>query len=131
MADTCVAVMTMEFAHTFAHGLGAVATSWQLYALIVVGPASLALTQAAYQTDAPLITLPIISAVTPLASVTVGILVLHQAAHLSSARDVIGGVCLALAITALVILARAADARRWPIRRNGPDRAPRPVPGAC
>jgi len=32
---------------------------------------------------------------------------------------------------ALVILARAADARAWPIRRNGPDRAPRPVPGAC
>lgn len=110
MADTCVAVLTMAFAHTFAHGLGAVATSWPLYALIIGGPASLALTQAAYQTDAPLITLPIISAVTPLASVTVGILVLHEATHLSSARGIIGGVCLALAVTALVTLARAADA---------------------
>ena len=110
MADTCVAVLTMAFAHTLAHGPSAVATSWPLYALIVAGPASLALTQAAYQTDAPLITLPIISAVTPLASLTVGILVLHEATHLSTTRAVVAGSCLALAITALVVLARAAAA---------------------
>ena len=108
MADTCVAVLTMAFAHTTAHGLGAVVTSWPVYALIVGGLASLALAQAAYQTNAPLITLPIISAVTPLASLTVGILVLHEATHLSSTRCVIGALCLALAITALVVLARTA-----------------------
>ena len=107
-ADTCVAVLTMAFAHTFGHGLSAVATSWPLYALIVGGPASLALTQAAYQTNAPLVTLPIISAVTPLASLTVGILILREATHLSSTRSVIGGSCLALAVTALIVLARAA-----------------------
>jgi len=110
MADTCVAVLTMAFAHTFAHGLGGVATSWPLYALIVGGLGSLALTQAAYQTDAPLITLPIISALTPLASLGVGILVLHEATHLSSTRSVVGIVCLMLAVTALVVLARAAAA---------------------
>ena len=110
MADTCVAVLTMAFAHGFAHGLGGVVTSWPLYALIVGGLASLALTQAAYQTDAPLITLPIISVVTPLASLTVGVLVLHEAAHLSGARIAVGGICLALAVGALVVLARAAAA---------------------
>lgn len=108
MADTCVAVLTMAFAHTTAHGLGAVVTSWPVYALIVGGLASLALAQAAYQTNAPLITLPIISAVTPLASLTVGILVLHEATRLSGIRCVIGACCLALAITALVVLARTA-----------------------
>jgi hypothetical protein len=108
MADTCVAVLTMAFSHTLAHGPSALATSWPAYALIVAGPASLALTQAAYQTDAPLITLPVISAVTPLASLTVGILVLHEATHLSTDRAVIAGICLALAITALFVLARAA-----------------------
>ena len=111
MADTCVAVLTMAFAHTLGHGLGAVVTSWPLYALIVGGLASLALTQAAYQTDAPLITLPIISAVTPLASLAVGILALHEATHLSGTRSIIAGVCLTLAITALVFLARAVGAR--------------------
>jgi drug/metabolite transporter (DMT)-like permease len=110
MADTCVAVLTMAFAHTFGHGLSAVAASWPLYALIVGGLGSLALTQAAYQTDAPLITLPIISALTPLASLAVGILVLHEATHLSSTRSVVGIICLMLAVTALVILARAAAA---------------------
>jgi hypothetical protein len=108
MADTCVAVLTMAFSRTLAQGPGAVATSWPVYALIVGGLASLALTQAAYQTDAPLITLPIISAVTPLASLVVGILVLHEAAHLSTTRGVIAGSCLTLAVTALAVLARAA-----------------------
>jgi len=108
MADTCVAVLTMAFAHTLTHGLSAVVTSWSLYALVVGGLASLALAQATYQTNAPLITLPIISAVTPLASLTVGILVLHEATHLSGTRCVIGVLCLTLAITALVVLARAA-----------------------
>jgi hypothetical protein len=108
MADTCVAVLTMAFARTFTDGLGTVVTSWPLYALIVGGLLSLALAQAAYQTDAPLITLPIISAVTPLASLAVGILVLHEAAHLSGTRSIIAGLCLMLAITALIVLARAA-----------------------
>jgi hypothetical protein len=108
LADTCVAVLTMAFAHSFGHGLGAVATSWPVYALIVGGLASLALTQCAYQTDAPLITLPIISAVTPLASLAIGTLALHEAAHLSPTRSITAAACLAVALTALVILARTA-----------------------
>jgi drug/metabolite transporter (DMT)-like permease len=111
VADTCVAVLTMAFAHTSAHGLHAVLTSWPLYALIVGGLASLALTQAAYQTDSPLVTLPIISAVTPLGSLTVGILALHEATRLSATRSIIGVICLAVAITAIVVLARAAATR--------------------
>ncbi|HEX4788383.1 MAG TPA: DMT family transporter [Actinospica sp.] len=121
MADTCVAVLTMAFAQSLGHGIGAVATSWPTYALIVGGLASLALTQAAYQTDAPLITLPIISAVTPLASLTVGILVLHEATHLSGTRSVIGGICLTLAVTALTVLARAAArTQQAPVTRQAP-----------
>ena len=118
MADTCMAVLTMAFARTFGHGLGGVVTSWPLYALIVGGLGSLALAQAAYQTDAPLITLPIISAVTPLASLTVGILALHEAAHLSGTRSLIAGFCLMAAIIALVILARAAAGKPAPPRSS-------------
>jgi hypothetical protein len=106
MADTCVAVLTMAFAHSFAHGLSSVVTSWSLYALIVAELASLTLTQAAYQTDAPLITLPVISSVTPLASLAVGIVALHETSDLSVARSITMLACLACGVAALVVLAR-------------------------
>jgi hypothetical protein len=110
LADTCAAVVTMAFTHSLAHGLGAAVTSWPPYALIVAGLASLALAQTAYQTDAPLITLPVITAVMPLASLAVGIVALHETAHLNAARIVIMTACLAVAVTALVGLARTAAA---------------------
>ena len=72
--------------------------------------ASLTLAQTAYQTDAPLITLPTITAVMPLASLAVGIVALHETAHLNGARIVIMMACLAVAITALAGLARASAA---------------------
>jgi hypothetical protein len=110
LADTCAAVVTMAFTHSLAHGLGAAVTSWPPYALIVAGLASLALAQTAYQTDAPLITLPTITVVMPLASLAVGVVALHETAHLNGARIVIMMACLAVAITALARLARAAAA---------------------
>jgi hypothetical protein len=108
MADTCLAVLTMAFAHSFAHGFGGVVTSWPVYGLIVAGLASLSLTQTAYQTDAPLITLPVITSVTPLASLAVGIVALRETADLSAARSVIVIACLACGLAALVVLARVA-----------------------
>jgi hypothetical protein len=108
MADTCAAVLTMAFAHSFAHGLSAVLTSWPLYGLIAAGLASLTLTQTAYQTDTPLITLPVISSVTPLASLTVGIVALHETSNLSAARGVTVLACLVCGFAALVVLARTA-----------------------
>ena len=121
MAGTCMAVLTMAFAHSFAHGLSEVVTSWPLYGLIVAGLASLALTQTAYQTDAPLITLPVITSVTPLASLAVGILALHEAANLSAVRSVTVIACLACGLTALVVLARTA-AEAGPASRRAADR---------
>jgi hypothetical protein len=112
MADTCLAVLTMAFAHSFAHGLTGVVTSWPLYGLIVAGLASLTLTQTAYQTDAPLVTLPVITSVTPLASLAVGIVALHETANLSAARSVAVIACLACGLAALVVLARVAVVSR-------------------
>ena len=54
-----------------------------------------------------------------LASLTVGILALHEAAHLSGSRSLIAGFCLIAAIIALVILARAA-AGKPSAPRNSP-----------
>jgi hypothetical protein len=129
LADTCAAVVTMAFTHSLGHGLGAAVTCWPLYALIVAGLASLALAQTAYQTDAPLITLPVITAVMPLASLAVGIVTLHETAHLNAARIVIMTACLAVALTALAGLARAAaavaEASKQPDDRRPAERAGR------
>jgi hypothetical protein len=113
LADTCAAVVTMAFTHSLVHGLGAAVTSWPPYALIVAELAALTLAQTAYQTDAPLITLPTITAVMPLASLAVGIVALHETARLNGAHIVIMMACLAVAVTALAGLARAAAARTY------------------
>ena len=119
--------MLLHRADRLAHGLGAAVTSWPPYALIVAGLASLALAQTAYQTDAPLITLPVITVVMPLASLAVGIVALHETAHLNAARIVIMAACLAVAIAALAGLARAAaavaDASAQPGDRRPAERA--------
>jgi drug/metabolite transporter (DMT)-like permease len=127
MADTCMAVLTMAFAHSSAHGPSAVVTSWPFYGLLVAGLASLTLTQAAYQTDAPLITLPVITSVTPLASLTVGIVALHETADLSAARSVTIIACLACGLAALVVLARVAAESNSSL--HAPVQGPQPACG--
>jgi hypothetical protein len=112
LADACVAVLTMAFARSFAHGPVGVVTSWPLYALIVGGLASVAITQTAYQTDEPLVTLPVMATVTPLASVAVGIFALGETASMSGARWAAALACVAIAVTALAVLAGGDDLRQ-------------------
>ena len=73
LADSCSAIVTLAFSHVAGHGAGRPATSWTVYALVVGGAGTVPLTQTAYQTGRPMLTLPIIAAVTPVASVAVGI----------------------------------------------------------
>src|SRR5262249_55759711 len=64
-------VITLAFAHVAPRGPVALLTSWPLYGVVIAGIGGLLLTQTAYQDDRPLITLPVISAVVPAASVAV------------------------------------------------------------
>ncbi|HSZ38543.1 MAG TPA: DMT family transporter [Trebonia sp.] len=114
LADASVAVLTLAFARSFAHGPGAVVTSWPLYALIVGGLASIAITQTAYQADLPLVTLPVMATVTPLASVAVGIFALRETADMSGAHWVAVLACVAVAVGALAVLAGGGSGRRRP-----------------
>lgn len=111
LADAFVAVVTAAFAHAVSTGV--VLTSWPAYVLLVGGLLSLLITQTAYQVDEPLTTLPLIATVMPLATLSVGVLVLGDSAHLSGAR---GGAAIGfalLAIAGLAALARSAP----PVRR--------------
>ena len=111
LADAGIAVVTMVFSHVVSGGLTGMAGSWATYALMLGGPCSLLLTQTAYQAGRPMITLPVIAVVTPVASLAAGNLLLGESAQLG----VLGGAAAALAVLAtlagLVVLARLATSQ--------------------
>lgn len=124
LADACVAVATMALSREAGHGIAAVAGSWPLYVLVVGGLGSVLLTQTAYQAARPMITLPVIATVTPLASVAIGLGFFGEIAQLGVGRTIAAGIVAAGTGAALVILARSAPADRY-CRGSEPDWRPR------
>lgn len=120
LADTGLAVVTKALAHEAGHGITAITGSWPVYALVAGGICSLLLTQSAYQAARPMITLPVIAAVTPMASVAVGVAFLGDAARLGVVRVIAAGAVALATSAAIVILARSAPAvRPAPARTAG------------
>jgi drug/metabolite transporter (DMT)-like permease len=119
LADSCSAVVTMAFSHVASQGVTAIATSWTVYALIVCGVGNVLLTQTAYQTGQPMITLPIIAAVTPVTSVAVGIGLLGETPETGVAGAI--GAAFAVLITSLALARLARSAPH-------PETQPRPRP---
>jgi drug/metabolite transporter (DMT)-like permease len=108
LADSCSAVVTLAFTHVASHGPAMIVTSWTTYALVVCGTGNVLLTQSAYQTGRPLITLPIISAVTPVVSVAIGVGLLGETPRIGAVGAL--AACFAVLVTslALAVLARSA-----------------------
>ena len=100
--------MTMAFSHVASHGLAALAASWTLYALAASGAGNVLLTQTAYQAARPMTTLPVIAAVTPVASAAVGIGLLGETPRTGLAGGVAAGLAVLIASLALAFLARSA-----------------------
>jgi len=82
------------------------ATFKQPQTLIVGGLASMVVTQTAFQADRPLVTLPLISTVTPVVTLTVGLAVLGETADLSAVGITVIAVCALTVVVGLVRLAR-------------------------
>jgi drug/metabolite transporter (DMT)-like permease len=108
LADACSAVVTMAFSHVAGHGPAALATSWTVYAVVACGVGNVLLTQTAYQTGWPILTLPIIAAVTPVASVAVGVGLLGETPPIGLAGAIAAGLAVLVASLALACLARSA-----------------------
>jgi drug/metabolite transporter (DMT)-like permease len=108
LADSCSAVVTLGFSHVAGHGAAALFTSWTVYALIICGTGNVLLTQTAYQTGRPMITLPIIAAVTPVTSVAIGIGLLGETPQTGVAGGIVAGFTVLIASLALACLARSA-----------------------
>jgi drug/metabolite transporter (DMT)-like permease len=106
LADAGIAVVTMVFSHVVSGGLNGMAGSWATYALMMGGPCSLLLTQTAYQAGRPMITLPVIAVVTPVASLAAGNLLLGETAHLGLLGGAFAAVAVLVTSAGLVVLAR-------------------------
>ena len=114
-ADSAMAVVTMAFAHVASHGIVAAATSWTAYAVAVCGVGNLLITQTAYQAGRPMITLPVISAVTPVASAAIGMGLLGEAPRLGAAGYAGAGAAVLVTSLALAVLARSVPAHPDPV----------------
>lgn len=117
LADSCSAVVTLAFSHVVGHGMVALFSSWTVYALIICGVGNVLLTQSAYQTGQPMITLPIIASVTPVASVAIGVGLLGETPQTGVAGGIAAGFAVLITALALAWLARSAP-------HPSPDSAP-------
>ena len=114
LADAAIAVVTMAFSHVVSGGLTGMAGSWATYALMLGGPCSLLLTQTAYQAGRPMITLPVIAVVTPVASLAAGNLLLGESARLGVLSGAVAALAVLVTSAGLAVLARLATAEPGP-----------------
>ena len=119
LADAGIAVVTMAFAHAVSGGLTGMAGSWATYALMLGGPCSLLLTQTAYQAGQPMITLPVIAVVTPVASLAAGNLLLGESAQLGVLSGAVAALAVLVTSAGLVVLARQMTGQPGPVGAQG------------
>ena len=128
LADTCSAVVTMAFSYVASHGPAALLTSWTVYAVAVCGAGNVLLTQTAYQAGRPMVTLPVIAAVTPVTSVAIGIGLLGETPRIGVPGAAAACLAVLVASVALACLARSAPHAEPSGPHAEPARAPRAVP---
>jgi hypothetical protein len=119
LADAGIAVTTMAFSHVVSGGLTGMAGSWATYALMLGGPCSLLLTQTAYQAGRPMITLPVMAVVTPVASLAAGNLLLGESARLGVMSGAVAALAVLVTLAGLVLLARLATQQAAPAGGQG------------
>ena len=119
LADAGIAVVTMAFSHVVSGGLTGMAGSWATYALMLGGPCSLLLTQTAYQAGRPMITLPVIAVVTPVASLAAGNLLLGESAQLGVLSGAVAALAVLVTLAGLVVLARLTTGQSGPVGDQG------------
>ena len=104
LAYGATAALIKAVGEAFAHDADAIFTNWPLYALLLIGPAGLAVNQVAFQAGPLSASLPAITAVDPLASILLGVLLYDEKLHgtpLTAAGETIALIVLALSVVKL------------------------------
>jgi drug/metabolite transporter (DMT)-like permease len=117
LGDAFMAVLTKAFAHVTEGSWVGVLTSWVPYALVVAGLAAMLLTQTAYQSGMPKVSLPLITVTEPLISCGIGVALFGEALRLDGIRGpVVVGAILVMG-AGLVFLSRFSVAEPVASRR--------------
>ncbi|MBE7187868.1 DMT family transporter [Jatrophihabitans endophyticus] len=94
------------------HGVLTLLGSWQLYAVVACGVSGMLLNQLAFSAGPLRHSLPTISAVDPVASVLIGVVVFDERLRLGSGYGVAQVTALAAVVTAIVAIGRARAGRK-------------------
>lgn len=107
LGDAVMAVLTKALAHSLGSGFGATVRSWSPYALCVAGIGSLLLSQTAYQTGRPTVSLPLITVTDPIISSAIGVALFGEAIRLSGLRAPVIIAAALVMVIGLVALTRS------------------------
>jgi drug/metabolite transporter (DMT)-like permease len=99
-------------------GLLHVIGSWELYALIGIGYASMTLNQLALNTGALAATAATSFAADPIASVVLGVVLFHESLHLTGLRAIGAVAAFALALLGMAVLAQSQE-QAAPVHKSG------------
>jgi drug/metabolite transporter (DMT)-like permease len=101
LAFGATAALIKAVGEAFGRDADAIFTSWPLYALLLIGPIGFAVNQVAFQAGPLSASLPAITAVDPLASIILGVLLYDEKLHgtpLTATAEAIALVVLALSV---------------------------------
>ena len=108
LGDAFMAVLTKALAHATEHGFAAMFETWIPYALCAAGLAAMLITQTAYQTGQPKISIPLITVTEPLVSCGIGVGLFGEALHISGARGPFVVLSIIVMASGLVWLSRSS-----------------------
>lgn len=107
LGDAFMAVLTKALATATHHGYVAMFGTWIPYALCAAGLAAMLITQTAYQTGQPKISIPLITVTEPLVSCGIGVGLFGEAIHLGGARGPFVVLSIVVMASGLVWLSRS------------------------
>jgi drug/metabolite transporter (DMT)-like permease len=106
LGDAFMAVLTKAFAHVTEGSWAGMLTSWVPYALCLAGLAAMLLTQTAYQSGMPKVSLPLITVTEPLVSCGIGVALFGEVLRLDGMRGPVVVAAVFVMAAGLVFLSR-------------------------
>jgi drug/metabolite transporter (DMT)-like permease len=113
LAFGATAALIKAVGEAFGRDADAIFTSWPLYALLLIGPIGFAVNQVAFQAGPLAASLPAITAVDPLASIILGVLLYDEKLHGTPVTAT--GEAIALVVLALSVFRLARAEHREPV----------------
>ncbi|HVA74979.1 MAG TPA: DMT family transporter [Acidimicrobiales bacterium] len=109
LGDAFMAVLTKALASATDHGYVTMFKTWIPYALCAAGLAAMLITQTAYQTGQPKISIPLITVTEPLVSCGIGVGLFGETLHLGGARGPFVVLSIIVMAAGLVWLSRSGS----------------------